>query len=165
MPPGGGSQKLKWKGAFSKVWASLLNAYCIPALCSTVMYIPSSTGFFPNISCLISFNSHTLHAKLAGHHHGTDEETEAQKVKPVTSSRSHNEDTAELEFQLPKPHVPLYITDLTGLLSPGPACLQIPALPCPCSVTLAELPFCDSVVSLQNEGNSRTCFTEPLHGF
>lgn len=35
--------------------------------------------------------------------HRTDEETEAQKVKPLRFPRAHNTDIAELELKTPKP--------------------------------------------------------------
>lgn len=70
--------------------------------------------------------------------HCTDEETEAQKVKPLRFPRAHNTDIAELELKLPNPRSPLYITVLIGFLVSRQTRIQILPLSHPCCVTLAK---------------------------
>lgn len=72
------------------------------------------------------------------HPHCTDEEIEAQQVKPLKFPMLCNGDIAELVLKCPNPCFPLYFTILTDHLFSRQTCIQILPLLYPRCVTLAK---------------------------
>lgn len=145
--PGGGSQRFPGKGLLHGVGLiikCLLYTSTVLQWRQTFLHplVPSRTSCIsPHLILTFFTQSWPYHLCC------TDEDTETQKVKPVTSPRSHNEDIAEVMFGLPKPHASHCRAVLTGLLSSGGTCIRMLALPHPYWVTSAELPAQDVAAS------------------